>query len=152
MVQLNDVYFNHSMSSELYGYRWRTITVRAMKTVLPRGEAVGEYKPLTLYFFSALCISCGPLLVAMQNTAMKLLISMLNKSDCNYNNYWHIRTFLKVGFGLEFCLQWLALPVFGRHARRSTMKAYSPTVDNIFLPHSTQDTHITRPFDRRHSY
>jgi hypothetical protein len=48
-----------------------------MKTVLPRGEEVGDYKPLTLYLFSALCISCRPLLVAMQNIGMKRLISML---------------------------------------------------------------------------
>jgi hypothetical protein len=143
--------------------------------LLPCGEAVGEYKPLTLYIFCALCISCRPLLVAMQNTVMKRLISMLHNSDCKYNNYWHITTFLKVDFGLEFCLRWLALPVFGPHARRSTMKAYWPHCAQyvyisppfytrhsyyfsiwqktfILVPNFTQDIHITSPLDRRLSY
>jgi len=78
---------------------------------------------------------------------------MLNNSDCYHDNYSHIRTFLKVGFGHEFSLRNLTLPVFGPHARRSTMKAYFPHCARyIFLPHSTKDIHITPPFDRRLPY
>jgi len=113
------------------------------------GDCCHEEKQLvstnpSLYLISVLCFSSRPLLLAKQNTAMKCLISILNNSDCNHNNYSHIWTFLKVGFGLEFCLRRLALPVFGPDARRSTMK------ESVLPPLCT--IYISPPFDKRHSY
>jgi hypothetical protein len=83
-------------------------------------------QPLKLYLISVLCISCRPLWVTMQNSAMKHLISMLNNTECKHNYYSLNSTFLKDGFGHEFCLRQLALSVFGPHTHRSTMKAYCP--------------------------
>jgi hypothetical protein len=96
---------------------------------------------------------------------MKRLISTLNNSDCNHNNYSHIWTFLKVGLASNFVCQFSALMPVGVLWKLTapTVQIYiSPPFDTrhshyssiwqktfILVPVSTQELYITPPFYTR---